>query len=433
MEGFSQQVPDSVEALPENVEARLKKRFEEIQGLRVSVGALENTAIKLIASHEVPDSLFEDPNKFELFVAITESNASNEETPEAEDFESEKAFLDQSLRVLCGNNSIKTVEGGDRVKSQVDKIREHTDVEATARLKEMLSEFGEGSLLDDCRKKLGIGEASSEKPFEAVVLSVSRFKSLKNQSVSGWEHVTGSCSSEAFVLDAEGLPGGPMLVFSADTYQDAVDPIDNPRNEAVKSSREYNKRNSRKTIAHEYVHTQARYRFGSDNSLGRIFDENLAIRVSGSGGHSDAVALLTMMSLMTSRNGETPIFDAFKQSFSSDSARGEFLKVVTEHFGLRSTLLLTALLPKGYGKQDLIDSNGRGINLDPKERPSVLFSSLYEERKKKDPDMIGNLEVRIADLDDSVVEGVGYLLKLSGIKLPPDISEIFDKRLGGKE
>lgn len=432
MEHFPQQAFEGTEGLSDDLSLKLKNRFAEIRGLEIDTEVLQKTAAELISFYEIGEATLTDPNKFEMFVAISESYARNTTSPEADSFESEKMFLDESLRALCGNNSIKTPEENDRIKSQIDKIREYADLEATEKLKGMLSKSGDGSMLNDCRKNLGIEDLSFEKPFEVVVLSVSRFKSLEGQSVSGWEHVTGSCSSEAFVLDVEGLPEGPILVFSADTYKEVVDPIDNPRNEADKYNREYNKRNSRRTIAHEYVHTQARYRLGADNTLGRIFDENLAIRASGSGGHSDAVALLTCMSLMTSRNGETPIFDAFKQSLSSDAARGEFLKVVTEHFGPRSTLLLMALQPKGYGEQDVIVSGGRGVNLDPKERPSALFYCLYEERKKRDPDMIENLRVRIADLDDSVVEGLNYLLKQSGIKLPPDISEIFNSRLDGK-
>lgn len=394
---------------------------------------IKKASLYLIDNLGIDESLFADGRNSEAFLALADSWAANEnsQTPN----NAERTFLLQFSRILAGNKASYNKEafqrgevGADKYfddpsselakkdKADFDKLLANVQAEKTAALEAQIADFGEGSILAGVRANLGITSADQEKPFRVMVLNTRR--NGPKEGEKDWKDVVGG-DAIGFGAFMTNNPEDkvPTMVMSQEEYDDlSFNDTSWLRKDAVS------------LIGHEYGHTQRQMRLGKDTALGRIFDERMVVLASDGGlTHMDtAVVLKTMAETL----GPTdPDFRAeFKKAALSPQNIEDFFRLVSDKFGLRSTLTLLATPPKSY--RELYDGLNQipGVRSDPDSRISDLIKIVVAERAKIDPHSIDSYKARLSFLEPEQANDILIGHNMAKAFLPTELESIVEAR-----
>jgi hypothetical protein len=395
---------------------------------------IKKAALQIIDKLGIDESLFNDDRYNEAFLALADSWAANEASPAPSD--AERTFLLQFGRLLAGNKSSFNQEAfargeedaGEyfidassskyqRDKAYVDKAEAYMQVEKTADLEARIKDFGEGSLLEGVRLRLGITSADQEKPFKVIVVDsfVDNPKDgrIKWDALMGQEDVEG-IDVGAFICN-DPINNISTLVVPQNVYDAAID------NDVSIS------RTSNGTISHEYAHTQRSMDLGITDALGAYFNERIAEQASGGGApHGDtAVIINTMNKLLPS--GGLNVNDELRKCLTSESSRVDFLQLVSDNFGLPSTLLLLGVQPHLYRDEYGITAIP-DVRLDPTVRSSDLLARVMEERVKIDPDAVSRYKAELSNLSPGNADIQLMLHTYGKITLPEELEALLIER-----
>lgn len=403
------------------------------------VDQMQKTTREIIDVLQIDDELFTDKKHCEAFFAACDSWLVNETNKDNPNYEVEKTFLNQFIRILAGDKSQYNItaakqqeensgyyvmpEEGTIEKSkdrkEFQELKDHENSEKSLKLLKSLNSWEEDSLLQSVRENLGITAREHETPFRVMVVEASKEKpwnnELKDRDLSEWELLTDQKTDALTTYDPEDEM--PIIVLHDQDFK------------ALIGEEEDEKERSLGRLGHEYAHTQWQMRIGAHTALGRFWDERMAIYASKGTGHWDTTITFQMMDLVLStETDEIPLWDAFDRGIKSDSAIAEFYKYVSDNFGLRSTLFLLAVMPGNYIEPYGIDTIPE-IRLDSTYRADDLLKAILEEREKIEPGSKDHLVENLKSVKQSFIQG---LILVSGIEahmqLPDYIRQVLKDR-----
>lgn len=395
---------------------------------------LKNTASTLSKEMEIDDELFTETSYCEAFLAACDSWVVNEARKGMPEYEGEKQFLTQFVRVLAGNKSRlnvrKYAENPTQEKYYVDypitdptevkqKFTErlaHKDEESTSKLKTLIAKWDGTSPVTPVRENFLITSPSQELPYEICVLNLSKElgewdEGLNDYRSSEWEKITGPKVGAFTENDPE--TNIPTMFFS----KSIIDQLTNPESPYLKESST--------EIKHEYAHTQRNaLRIGAHTDLGLFWDEQfIRSATNATGGHPDAAVIFYLMRTML-RDGknQNAIMDIMLDVGKTNKG-GEFYQFISDNLGLRSLLLTLAVQPRNY-----IDEYGiktvPGVKIDQNTRADDLLLRILEEREQMYP---GSRETLIKNLKRMPSEHARWLrietLLEAKMNLPKDIMD----------
>jgi len=394
---------------------------------------IKKASLQLIDKLGIEDSLFNDDRYNEAFLTLCDSWVANENSQEPSD--QERAFLLQFGRLLSGNKSSfnrEAFQRGEedsgeyfieassskykRDKAYVDRAREYDHPQKTADFEARVGDFGGDSVFADVRQSLGIASPDQEKPFSVIVVD-SYSLSPKDGRIK-WADLAGEPGMMqdvgAFVYN-DPVTHESTMVIPQEVYDEII------------GDDEGYKKTSIGTIKHEYAHTQRSMLLGETDVLGNIFDERMVMQASKGGApHVDTSIILKTMSKLLPNDG-LEVEAQLRKCLTSESARADFLKFVSDRFGLRSTLLLLSIQPDLYREKYGI-SAVPGVDLGSDHRSSDLLKLVIAERLKIDPDAMERYKKRLSKLDAQEAEMEIFLHRYGKTYLPDELESVIEGR-----
>jgi hypothetical protein len=117
----------------------------------------------------------------------------------------------------------------------------------------------------------------------------------------------------------------------------------------------------------------------------------------------------------------------FKKAALSPQNIEDFFRLVSDKFGLRSTLMLLATQPRGYIKPYGIDQIP-GVRFDADSRISDLAKILIDERTKIDPDTVDSYRARLSLLEPGLASDILQVHNMAKVYLPRELESVIEAR-----